>query len=228
MRPAPPFSPSFFRSLRSLDAGKWACNEEMLRQVALPALLAPEVAGIIVPAQGRQLQDAMASLRFAAFMPVLARLTEILGEVSVVALGPLLVQVARLHDCRYLTCREDLVRVISVLVRVAGLSETPASCPLNLIKTAASEEAPRAWLLPVLRDSVYNTSLVAWLEAVHPVALQVAQRAEGLRSAEKAHEARVWDTSTPSCFRFFPPFLPVSRLISQLPSRKCLNCSHVS
>lgn len=197
----------FFGLFDRLDAGKWARNEEMLRQVALPALLAPEVAGIIVPAQGRQLQDAMASLRFAAFMPVLARLTEILGEVSVVALGPLLVQVARLHDCRYLTCREDLVRVISVLVRVAGLSETLRLLPLNLIKTAASEEAPRAWLLPVLRDSVYNTSLVAWLEAVHPVALQVAQRAEGLRSAEKAHEARVWDTLHAQLLSILPAVL---------------------
>lgn len=197
----------FFGLFDRMDAGKWAKNEEMLRQIALPALLASEVAGIIIPAQGRQLQDALASLRMAAFMPILARLTEILGEASVAVLGPLIVQVARLHDCRYLTCREDLVRVISVLVRVAGLSETLRLLPLSLIKTAASDEAPRAWMLPVLRDSVYNTSLSAWLEIVYPIALQVAQRAEGLRSSEKAHEARVWDTLHAQLLSILPAVL---------------------
>ena len=197
----------FFGLFDRMDPVKWAKNEEMLHQIALPALLAPEVAGIIVPAQGRQLQDALASLRMTAFLPILARLTEILGEASVTALGPLIVQVARLHDCRYLTCREDLVRVISVLVRVAGLSGTLHLLPLNLIKTAANDEAPRAWLLPVLRDSVYNTSLSAWLEIVYPTALQVAQRAEGLRSAEKAHEARVWDTLHAQLLSILPAVL---------------------
>lgn len=197
----------FFSLFDRFDGVKWTRNEEMLHKVAIPALLAPEVAGIIVPVQGRQLQDALISARFASFMPILARLTEILGESSVSSLGPLIVQVARLHDCRYLTCREELVRVISVLVRVAGLPETVKLLPLNLIKTAASDESPLAWLLPVIRDSVYNTSLQAWLELVNPIAAQVAQRAEGLRTAEKAHDARVWDTLHAQLLSILPAIL---------------------
>lgn len=197
----------FFGLFDRLDAGKWAKNEEMLHKIALPALLATEVTGTIVPVQGRQLQDALVSIRFAAFMPILARLIEILGEASVTVMGPLIVQVARLHDCRYLTCREDLVRVISVLVRVAGLPEALKLLPLHLIKNSATDEAPRAWLLPVLRDSVYNTSLMAWFELVNPMAVQVSQRAEGLRSTEKAHEARVWDTLHAQLLSILPAVL---------------------
>ena len=197
----------FYGLFDRADSAKWTKNEEMFHQIALPALLARDVAGVLVPAQGRQLQDAMISARFGAFMPILARLTEILGESAVSALGPLILQVARLHDCRYLSCREDLVRVISVLVRVAGLPEALKLLPLNLIKTAACEEAPRAWLLPVLRDSVYNTSLMAWLEIVSPIAEQVSHRAEGLRSAEKAHEARVWDTLHSQLLSILPAVL---------------------
>lgn len=195
----------FFGLFDRMDSVKWTKNEGTLNNVALPILR--EVAGSIVPIQGRQLQDAMVSVRFGAFMPVLARLIEILGEFGVVALGPLILQVARLHDCRYLNCREEMVRVFSVLVRVAGLPETLKLLPLNLIKTPGSEEAPRAWLLPVLRDSVYNTSLMAWLEMISPIAEQVSQRAEGLRSAEKAHEARVWDTLHSQLLSILPAVL---------------------
>lgn len=197
----------FFGLFDRVDAAKWTRNEEMLHKIALPALLSPEVANAIVPIQGRQLQDALISARFACFMPILARLTEILGEASVVTLGPLIVQVARLHDCRYLNCREDLVRVISVLVRVAGLPDILKLLPLNLIKNAATDESPRAWLLPVLRESVYNTSLLAWLEIINPIASQISQRAESLRSAEKAHEARVWDTLHAQLLSILPAIL---------------------
>ena len=197
----------FFGLFDRVDAAKWARNEELLHKVALPALLAPEVANVIVPIQGRQLQDALISARFASFMPILARLTEILGESSVSTLGSLIVQVARLHDCRYLTCREDLVRVVSVLVRVAGLPEALKLLPLNLIKTSENSESPRAWLLPVIRESVYNTSLMAWLEIVNPIATQVSQKAEGLRSAEKSHEARVWDTLHAQLLSILPAVL---------------------
>lgn len=187
------------------DAGKWSRNQELLHQTALPILR--EVSNVIVPVQGRQLQDAMTSIRFNAFLPVLSNLIEILGDSIVDSLGPLILQVARLHDCRYLTCREDLVRLVSVLIRVAGLPATLKLLPLNLIKTSDSEEAPRAWLLPVLRDSVYNTSMLAWIEMILPVAEQVSQKAEGLRSAEKAHEARVWDTLHAQLLSILPAVL---------------------
>lgn len=197
----------FFGLFDRVNVAKWAKNEEMLKKIALPALLAPEVANVIVPVQGRQLQDALISARFTSFMPILARLTEILGESSIITLGSLIVQVARLHDCRYLTCREDLVRVISVLVRVAGLPETLELLPLNLIKNAATDESPRAWLLPVIRESVYNTSLMSWLVIVNPIATQIAQKSESLRSAEKAHEARVWDTLHAQLLAILPAIL---------------------
>lgn len=197
----------FFGLFDRLDAEKFMKNGDLLHQIAIPALLARDVSGVIIPSQGRQLQDAMISLRFAAFMPVAARLTEILGESSVKTLGPMILQIARLHDCRYLTCRDDLVRVIAVLIRVAGLPETLKLLPMNLIKTPGSEESPRAWMLPILRDSIYNTSLSAWIELVAPIAQQVSIKAEGLRSAEKAHEARVWDTLHAQLLSMLPAIL---------------------
>jgi ribosomal RNA-processing protein 12 len=178
----------------------------LLHSVALPVFLETGLAA--VPTQGRQLQNPLVSARFGVLVPILGRLVEILGaSVSVSALGPLIVQIARLHDCRYLECRDEVVRLVSVLVRVSGLAEVLRLLPLNLVKSVGSDESPRAWLLPVLRDSVYNTSLQVWLDAICPMVSQVSARAESLRTVEKTHEARVWDTLAAQLVSLLPAVL---------------------
>ena len=69
-----------------------------------------------------------------------------------------------------------------------------------------SQIAPRPWLLPILKDHLYNTELAHFREVMIPIAKQVKSKAEHFELNEKQVEYRIYRTIYEQIWSLLPSY----------------------
>jgi ribosomal RNA-processing protein 12 len=124
------------------------------------------------------------------------------------AYAGILEAVGRLHDDRsHADCRSDCVRAIHDFVRVFGPEPVLSVLPLNLEPTGGRAQVSRAWLLPILREAVWNADLGLFTRHLLPLADRLGARAAGFQAAGKPGDAKVYETVVFQLWSLVPAFL---------------------
>lgn len=114
--------------------------------------------------------------------------------------------VAALYDRRgFAACRGDVAKALGDFVRVYGSAAVLAAVPLGI--EAGAGGPSRAWLLPVLKDAVYNDELGFFAEHLMPLADRLAAKAQVFRAAEKLGDAKVYETIVFQLWALLPSYL---------------------
>lgn len=115
-----------------------------------------------------------------------------------------LVLISSLYDKRgFASVRGDLTKAIGDFVRVYGASAVLSAIPLGMESPGVS----RAWLLPVLKDSVSNDSLALLVDELLPLADRLQAKADSFRAQEKIGDAKVYETIVFQIWSLVPSFL---------------------
>lgn len=105
--------------------------------------------------------------------------------------------------------------VLSAAIRAMGPESVLSILPLNLAKPAKGQPG-RAWLLPLLRDSVSNTKLAHFRSELVPLSETMFQRVLNHGGAEKTMEIKVFETIVSQIWACLPGYceLPLDLLES--------------
>jgi ribosomal RNA-processing protein 12 len=118
-------------------------------------------------------------------LKVLGTLFTGLGELANGFLGKTLVELAELHETEGVRCTGDIETCIGSAVAAMGPDLVLRRLPLDLdAGDGLQRDFPRAWLLPVLADSVCNTQLGYFAEAMLPMAQRMGEM-EALAEGEE-------------------------------------------
>ncbi|KAJ9651913.1 pre-rRNA processing protein [Neophaeococcomyces mojaviensis] len=106
--------------------------------------------------------------------------------------------------------KKEADEVLGHAIRNLGPQAVLNVLPLNLIKPKAGQSG-RAWLLPLLRDNVTNTSLGHFKSELVPLSEAMYQRVMDHGSAEKTMEVKVYETVVQQVWSILPGYcdLPV-------------------
>ncbi|EME49533.1 hypothetical protein DOTSEDRAFT_164008 [Dothistroma septosporum NZE10] len=100
--------------------------------------------------------------------------------------------------------KKEADAVLSAAIRYAGPDATLSVMPLNLGKAAAGPG--RAWLLPIMRDSVSNTRLAHFRSELVPLSETLFQRVLNHGSAERTVEIKVFETMVSQIWSCLPGY----------------------
>ncbi|GAB7329999.1 hypothetical protein MBLNU13_g01693t1 [Cladosporium sp. NU13] len=89
--------------------------------------------------------------------------------------------------------KKEADAVLSAAIRAMGPDNVLALLPLNLVKPVAGQPG-RAWLLPIIRDSVSNTGLAHFRSELVPLSEAMFQRVLNHGSAEKTMDIKIFET----------------------------------
>lgn len=116
----------------------------------------------------------------------------------------ILVLIAALYDKKgFASVRGDLTKAIGDFCRVYGSQAVLTAIPLGMESPGVS----RAWLLPVLKDSVSNDSLGLLVDELLPLADRLQAKADTFRAQEKIGDAKVYETIVFQIWSLVPSFL---------------------
>ena len=113
--------------------------------------------------------------------------------------------VGELRGNESFTGRKEADQVLSRAVNAMGPRSVLALLPLNLAKPRAGE-AGRAWMLPILRDSVSNTSLSHFRSDFVPLSEAMFQRVIDNGPAEKTMEIKIFETLVQQIWALLPGY----------------------
>lgn len=95
--------------------------------------------------------------------------------------------------------------VLSSAVHAMGPEAVLKIIPLNLIKPVPGEPG-RAWMLPILRDSVYNTKLGHFRKEMVPLSEAFFQKVVDFGEAEKTVEIKIFETLVGQIWSILPGY----------------------
>lgn len=100
--------------------------------------------------------------------------------------------------------------VLSSAVHAMGPEVVLRILPLNLLKPVARQPG-RAWLLPILRDSVYNTKLAHFRKEMVPLSEAFYQKVVDFGEGEKTVEIKIFETLVGQIWSVLPGYcdLPI-------------------
>lgn len=101
--------------------------------------------------------------------------------------------------------KKEADAVLSKAIHAAGPEAVLSVLPLNLAKPVRGEPG-RAWLLPLLRDSVSNTRLGHFKEEMVPLSEVMFQRVLNHGSKEKTTETMIFETVVQQVWSCFPGY----------------------
>lgn len=100
--------------------------------------------------------------------------------------------------------KKEADTVLSAAIKYAGPDAVLSVLPLNLGKTASGPG--RAWLLPIMRDSVSNTRLAHFRSELVPLSENLFQRVLNHGSGEKTMEIKVFETIVSQIWSCLPGY----------------------
>lgn len=177
-----------------------ACQLAMSRLRCPPALLLGALQAISAPEQADRLPYLLAILR-----DQVMALTAATDLVLCPERAAVLDAVASFYERKgFAALRTDVTKAIGDHVRVFGSAAVLACLPLGL-EGGASQS--RAWLLPVLKESVSNDQLLFLCTALLPLAERLQAKATGFREAGKLGDAKVYETIAFQLWSLVPSYL---------------------
>ena len=101
--------------------------------------------------------------------------------------------------------KKEADTVLSAAIKSMGPERVLSILPLNLAKKI-SDQPGRAWLLPLLRDSVSNTNLAHFRKELVPLSETMFQRVLDHGNAEKTMEIKIFDTVVTQIWSCLPGY----------------------
>lgn len=136
---------------------------------------------------------------------VLAAAFEVLRWQACPLLDNIIKAVGDLRGDDSFTGKKEADQVLSAAIKAAGPEAVLKILPLNLDGKAAKGPG-RAWLLPVMRDSVSNTNLAHFRAALVPLSETMFQRVLGHGDAEKTMEIKIFETVVSQIWSCLPGY----------------------
>ncbi|SMY19769.1 unnamed protein product [Zymoseptoria tritici ST99CH_1A5] len=102
------------------------------------------------------------------------------------------------------TGKKEADAVLSAAIRSAGVDNVLSVLPLNLGKKASGPG--RAWLLPIMRESVSNTHLAHFRSELVPLSETMFQRVLNHGAAEKTMEIKIFETVVSQIWSCLPGY----------------------
>lgn len=200
--------------LMSLFEGLASTKEAVLLacQLAFSRLSAPRLPELLLEA----LQRASSGSSAASLPYLLAIIRDqvmlLSSSSTAVSLTPayagMLGAIGSLHDSRsHAECRSDCVKAIHDFIRVFGPEPVLSALPLGLEPTSGKAQVSRAWLLPIIKEAVWNADLGYFTHTLLPLADRLAARAAGFQAAGKLGDAKVYETVVFQLWSLVPAFL---------------------
>lgn len=111
--------------------------------------------------------------------------------------------------------KKDADEVLGHAIRALGPAAVLKVLPLNLVKPRKAEQG-RAWLLPLLRDNVTNTTLQHFKDELLPLSENMYQRVLNHGKAEKTMDIKVFETVVQQVWSTLPGYcdLPIDLQIA--------------
>ena len=103
------------------------------------------------------------------------------------------------------TGKKEADTVLSAAIRAMGPDNVLSILPLNLIKPAQGQPG-RAWLLPLMRDSVSNTRLAHFRSKMVPLSEAMYQRVLNHGTAEKTMDIKIFETVVAQVWACLPGY----------------------
>ncbi|KAI5370805.1 Putative armadillo-like helical protein [Septoria linicola] len=136
---------------------------------------------------------------------VLAAAFEVLRWRSSPLLDNIVKAVGDLRGDDSFTGKKEADEVLSAAIKAAGPEAVLSTLPLNLDGKSAKGPG-RAWLLPVMRDSVSNTSLAHFRTTLVPLSESMFQRVLSHGNAEKTMEVKIFETVVSQIWSCLPGY----------------------
>lgn len=156
----------------------------------------------------RALQDLLSVKYQTAWMEVFNVLTaafETLKWRSHPILNGVVKSIGDLRSNEAFTGKQEADVVLSAAIRAIGPDNVLSILPLNLAKPV-DDEPGRAWLLPLMRDSVSNTRLAHFRSELVPLSETMFQRVLNHGSAEKTMNIKVFETIVSQVWACLPGY----------------------
>lgn len=157
---------------------------------------------------GRTLQDLLSVKYQTAWMEVFKILTaafEVLKWRSHSLLDSVVKSVGDLRGNDSFAGKKEADAVLSAALRAMGPDNVLAILPLNLAKPAKGHSG-RAWLLPLMRDSISNTRLAHFRSEMVPLSETMFQRVLNHGSAEKTMDIKIFETIVAQVWACLPGY----------------------
>ena len=157
---------------------------------------------------GRTLQDLLSVKYQSAWMEVFNVLTaafEVLRWRSFPLLKSVVQSVGDLRSNESFAGKKEADAVLSAAIHAMGPDNLLSVLPLNLAKPAAGKTG-RAWLLPLIRDSVSNTRLAHFRSELVPLSETMFQRVLNHGNAAKTMEIKIFETVVSQIWACLPGY----------------------
>ncbi len=136
---------------------------------------------------------------------LLSAMFEILRWRSDPILRPVLKTVGELRSNESFSGKKEADAVISKAIGAMGPEVVLSILPLNLPRPPPGQLG-RVWMLPLLRDSVYNTSLAHFRTEMVPLSEELYQRVIDHGEREKTVEIKVFETVVQQIWSILPGY----------------------
>lgn len=157
---------------------------------------------------GTILQDLLSVKYQSAWMEVFNVLTaafEALKWRAYPLLSGVLKSIGELRSNDSFTGKKEADAVLSAAIRSVGPENVLTVLPLNLARPVQGEPG-RAWLLPLMRDSVSNTRLAHFRSEMIPLSEAMFQRVLNHGDSEKTMEVKIFETVVAQVWACLPGY----------------------
>ncbi|KAK4964360.1 pre-rRNA processing protein [Elasticomyces elasticus] len=124
---------------------------------------------------------------------------------SAPVMGRIVKTVGDLRSNESFAGKKEADAVIAKAISAMGPDNVLEILPLNLAKPVAGQPG-RAWLLPIMRDSVRNTHLAHFKAALVPLSETMFQRVIDHGDAEKTMDIKIFETVVQQIWATFPGY----------------------
>ncbi len=172
-------------------------------------IIHPSISDEMVLEKVAQLTTTLLSVKYQAarmeVFSVLSTLFEVLKWRSVNITNEIIRSVGELRSNDTFNGKKEADLVLGKAVEAVGPAAVLSLLPLNLA-TSSVNQPGRAWLLPVLRDHIANTSLAHFKNEFVPLSEMVFQRVMGNGTHEKTMQNKILETLIEQIWALLPGY----------------------
>ncbi|GAA5920785.1 hypothetical protein JCM3775_003948 [Rhodotorula graminis] len=121
-------------------------------------------------------------------------------------LSKMLVLVGKQREDSRFEWKKEADAVLDSAIKVLGPATVLRFLPLGLSAENANPAKARAWLLPLLKPAITNTRLGHFRDTFVPLSAGFFNKAEEAKAAERAMEAKVWETLVGQVWALLPGY----------------------
>ena len=162
--------------------------------------------------------SALLSVKYqAAWMEIFNVLSALFGAIKWRAdplANDIVLAVGELRGNNSFNGKREADAVLGKTIEAMGPGAVLGTLPLNLVKPVPGQPG-RAWLLPVLRDSVINTNLAHFRSEFVPLSEAMYQRVVDNESSEKTMETKIFETIIQQTWALLPGYCNLPRDLTE-------------